>query len=63
MAVQNKSQEQGRAGESTRTYPVSDIEETLLVCQVEQKQETHSVPEECRGQATKPRAQKQTAGH
>lgn len=37
-----------------RTHPVSDVEETLLVCEVKQKEEPHRVSEERRRQTAKP---------
>ena len=39
----------------TLTYPVSDIEETLLICQIKKQKKPHSISEECCCQATKPR--------
>ena len=29
------------------THPVSDVEEALFICKVEQEEETHCVSEEC----------------
>lgn len=37
------------------TYPVSDIEETLLIRQIKKQKKPHSISEEGCCQATKPR--------
>lgn len=36
------------------THPVSDVEETLLVCEVKQEEEAHCVSEESSRQTPKP---------
>lgn len=38
----------------THTHPVSDVEETLLVCEVEEEEETHRISEESSRQTSKP---------
>lgn len=36
------------------THPVSDVEETLFICEVKQKEETHRIPKKCGCQTPKP---------
>lgn len=40
-----------QAAEMTRTHPVPDVEETLLIGQVEHQQEAHGISEESCGEA------------
>lgn len=42
-------------GNLTLTYPVSDIEETLFICQIKKQEKPHSISEEGCCQAPKPR--------
>lgn len=37
-----------------RTHPVSDVEETLLVCEIKQEKETHCISKKSRCQTPKP---------
>lgn len=36
------------------THPVSDVEETLFICEVKQEEETHRIPKERSRQTPKP---------